>query len=72
MYAKLACNHLEKIELCAKKKVYGYFSINSLIMFLSHPRSTQPKDTPLRFLAFIHTYALLIGFEEGSTKISCR
>ncbi len=33
-------------------------------MFPFYMRSTQPEDIALRFLALIHTFALLIGFEE--------
>jgi hypothetical protein len=40
------------------------FSIIFPSLFLSYPRSAQPKDTPLTFLALTHTHALLIGFQE--------
>jgi hypothetical protein len=47
-----------------QKRVYGCFSINSPIMFLSYPCFAQLKNTPLRFMTLTHTYALLTGFEE--------
>jgi hypothetical protein len=45
IYAKLAYNHLGKVELCAKYGSMDIFSIFFPILFLSHPHSTQPKDT---------------------------
>ncbi len=47
-----------------QKRVYGYFSINYSVMFVSYQCFAQPKDTPLRFMALTHTYVLFNGFEE--------
>jgi hypothetical protein len=62
-YAKLACNYLGKIELCAE---YGsmdnYYNLSHYVPL--SPMFCPTQGYPLRFLALIHMYALPTRFQE--------
>jgi hypothetical protein len=44
IYAKLACNHLGKVEFCAEYGSMDIFIIFPILSFFQ-PRFAQPKDT---------------------------
>jgi hypothetical protein len=48
--------------------IFYYFPISIPL----YPHFAQPKDTPLRFMAFTQTSTPIIGLKKGSNKVPCR